>query len=84
MNPEGVPMSERTQNPAWPRSVKIALVATVIAVFAIYGIISTTLDKYAKAILVLAIIGFLARVIECGIIDFFGIWGKIRSNPRKK
>lgn len=77
-------MNERTQNPTWPRSVKIALVATVIAVFAIYGIISTALDKYAKAVLVLAIIGFTARFIECGIIDFFEIWGKLRSNPRKK
>ena len=84
MNPEGVPMNERIQKPTWPRSVKIALVATVIAVFAIYGIISTALDKYVKAVLVLAIIGFAARFIECGIIDFFGIWGKLRSNPRKK
>ena len=53
---------------------KVAIAGIFLAVIAIFVVISMTIDRYAKAIIVLALIGIIAKLTQRVIVDINDLW----------
>lgn len=63
---------------------KAALIIIPIAIITIFVVISLPIDVYIRAVIVLALIGIIAKLTERVVIDIhnlwniFDFWGKLR------
>jgi hypothetical protein len=53
---------------------KVALIIIPVVIAAIYVVISLPLDIYVRAVIVLALVGIIAKLIERVIIDIHDLW----------
>lgn len=53
---------------------KVAIVGIFVAILAIFVVISMTIDRYVKAIIVLALIGLIAKLTQRVIVDINDLW----------
>ena len=53
---------------------KVAIVGIFVAILAIFVVISMTMDRYVKAIIVLALIGLIAKLTQRVIVDINDLW----------